>query len=39
MTKKLLKKGLKVYEMCDQYLHMKAYYADDKVYTLGIVLN
>jgi hypothetical protein len=31
MTRKLIKKGLNVYEMHDKLLHMKAYYADDEV--------
>lgn len=39
MTKKLIKKGLQVFEMHDKYLHMKAYFADDKVFTLGSFNN
>ena len=38
MTEKLIEKGLKVYEMHDKYLHMKAYFADDKVFTLGLFM-
>lgn len=39
MTKKLIEKGLEVYEMHDKYLHMKAYFADDSVFTLGSFNN
>ena len=35
MTEKLIAKGLKVFEMHDKYLHMKAYYVDDQMFTLG----
>ena len=37
MTQKLIDKGLKVYEMNDKFLHMKAYYVDDKIITLGLI--
>lgn len=39
LTEKLIKKGLKVYEMHDKFLHMKAYFADDEVFTLGSFNN
>lgn len=35
MTGKLVAEGLQVYEMHDKFLHMKAYYVDDEVFTLG----
>jgi len=39
LTKNLINKGLQVYEMHDKYLHMKAYFADDEVFTLGSFNN
>ena len=39
MTGKLRKKGMQIYEMHDQILHMKGYYADDKYFSFGSFNN
>ena len=35
MTKRLIQKGMKVYDITDKYLHMKGYLVDGKQFTLG----
>jgi phosphatidylserine/phosphatidylglycerophosphate/cardiolipin synthase-like enzyme len=37
LTGKLVAEGLQVYELHDKFLHMKAYYVDDEIFTLGIL--
>lgn len=39
MTKKLMAKGLEVYEVHNKLLHMKLYIKDNEYYTLGSFNN